>query len=248
MKRFGVLTLLFLIAVVGFGLVRSGFAQPETGTSSEGGSAAELLFWESVKDSEDTADLQAYLDRYPEGICAVLARNRLRRLTASGEPNAPQVPPSPLQGRARQGFADAQNDLGNLLYDQQNFAKAIEWYKLAAEQGHADALNNLGVMHYFGEGVMQSYSDAARLYRKAAEKGHLHAQMNLAFMFFAGEGMPANYVESYAWYSVADRQGVFEAKDAVMSISILLTRVQLLRAQDLAQQYWKDYVLPFQQD
>ena len=103
-------------------------------------------------------------------------------------------------------------------------------------------------MHYFGEGVRQSYSDAARLYRKAAEKGHLHAQMNLAFMFFAGEGMPANYVESYAWYSVADRQGVFEAKDAVISISMLLTRMQLLRAQDLAQQYWKDHVLPFQQD
>ena len=64
-------------------------------TSSEGPSAAELLFWESVKDSQDAADLQAYLDRYPEGIYAVLARNRLRRLTASGEPNAPQVPPSP---------------------------------------------------------------------------------------------------------------------------------------------------------
>ena len=47
-----------------------------------------------------------------------------------------------LQDRAKQGLADAQNELGNLLYDQQNFAKAIEWYKLAATQEHADALNN----------------------------------------------------------------------------------------------------------
>ena len=40
----------------------------------------ELLFWESVKDSEDPADVQAYLDRYPDGTYAVLARNRLKRL------------------------------------------------------------------------------------------------------------------------------------------------------------------------
>ena len=31
MKRFGVLTLLFLIAIVGFGHVRSGFAQTDDG-------------------------------------------------------------------------------------------------------------------------------------------------------------------------------------------------------------------------
>ena len=40
----------------------------------------ELLFWESVKDSADAADLRAYLDRYPDGAYEVLARNRLKRL------------------------------------------------------------------------------------------------------------------------------------------------------------------------
>ena len=51
--------------------------------------AAERVFWESVKDSEDAADVQAYLDRYPAGTYEVLARNRLRRLGGSettGEP------------------------------------------------------------------------------------------------------------------------------------------------------------------
>ena len=45
----------------------------------------ELLFWESVKDSTDPADLQAYLDRYPGGTYEVLARNRLRRPADSPE-------------------------------------------------------------------------------------------------------------------------------------------------------------------
>ena len=47
--------------------------------------AAERLFWQSVKDSEDRADIQAYLDKYPDGEYAVLARNRLKRLASSPE-------------------------------------------------------------------------------------------------------------------------------------------------------------------
>ena len=46
----------------------------------------ELLFWESVKDSTNPADLQAYLNRYPGGTYEVLARNRLEALQPSDTP------------------------------------------------------------------------------------------------------------------------------------------------------------------
>ena len=56
--------------------------------------AAERLFWESVKDSEDAADIQAYLDKYPGGEYEALARNRLRRLRGSGPAaDSAAVPP-----------------------------------------------------------------------------------------------------------------------------------------------------------
>ena len=42
----------------------------------------EHLFWESVKDSQNPDELQAYLDRYPEGAYAVLAHGRLKRMRA----------------------------------------------------------------------------------------------------------------------------------------------------------------------
>ena len=42
--------------------------------------AAEREFWESMKDSEDPADLRAYLEQYPEGTYKALASNRLRKL------------------------------------------------------------------------------------------------------------------------------------------------------------------------
>ena len=42
--------------------------------------SAELLFWESVKDSGDPAEIKVYLDRYPNGVYAALAHVRLKRL------------------------------------------------------------------------------------------------------------------------------------------------------------------------
>ena len=53
--------------------------------------AAERVFWESVKDSANAADVQAYLDRYPGGTYEVLARNRLQALTGAGTPAAPEA-------------------------------------------------------------------------------------------------------------------------------------------------------------
>ena len=42
----------------------------------------DALFWSSIKDSADAADYQAYLDQYPDGGFAALARIRLKRLSA----------------------------------------------------------------------------------------------------------------------------------------------------------------------
>ena len=42
----------------------------------------------------------------------------------------------------------------------QDYAKAIEWYRLAAEQGHADAQFHLGTMYYRGRGVRPEFVQA----------------------------------------------------------------------------------------
>jgi uncharacterized caspase-like protein len=49
---------------------------------ARGAPQTELVFWESVRDSKEPADLQAYLTRYPKGAFAELARTRLAALTA----------------------------------------------------------------------------------------------------------------------------------------------------------------------
>lgn len=53
--------------------------------------AVELAFWQSIADSQDPAEFQAYLDRWPQGVFAALAENRLRRLAPEAAPQqAPQ--------------------------------------------------------------------------------------------------------------------------------------------------------------
>ena len=54
--------------------------------------AAERVFWESVKDSANPADVQAYIDRYPGGTYEVLARNRLGPCSVPSLCRRPQDP------------------------------------------------------------------------------------------------------------------------------------------------------------
>ena len=53
---------------------------------STGGIEGERAFWNSIKDSEDSADFQSYLDAYPQGVFAPVAKNSLRKLRKKDSP------------------------------------------------------------------------------------------------------------------------------------------------------------------
>lgn len=55
----------------------------------------ELEFWNSVKNSDDPADFQAYLTKYPQGQFNELARRRAARLTEAARSLPTVRPPSP---------------------------------------------------------------------------------------------------------------------------------------------------------
>jgi hypothetical protein len=52
-------------------------ARAQTGDSATEALRAEMVFWDSVRSSNDPADYRAYLEQYPNGKFAALARNRL---------------------------------------------------------------------------------------------------------------------------------------------------------------------------
>jgi formylglycine-generating enzyme required for sulfatase activity len=67
----------------------------------------ELAFWESIKDSNQAGDYEAYLQSYPKGRFAALARARIERLKAAAPKAAapatesPAAPPAAKPERAR---------------------------------------------------------------------------------------------------------------------------------------------------
>ena len=58
-------------------------AAPPPGTSAVDPKQFELMYWESIKDSKNVADFQAYLSKYPKGEFSGLASNRVDYLARS---------------------------------------------------------------------------------------------------------------------------------------------------------------------
>jgi len=68
-----------------------------TPPASRGGAGdAELMFWDSIKDSSNPADFEAYLEQYPKGRFARLARNRLGSGAADGSEGRPSAGVEPV--------------------------------------------------------------------------------------------------------------------------------------------------------
>lgn len=57
----------------------------------------ELAFWDSIKDSDHAADYEAYLQAYPNGRFAALARARIERLRAAAPKSATPAAPATKQ-------------------------------------------------------------------------------------------------------------------------------------------------------
>lgn len=64
----------------------------ETEPAPTGSSAIELSFWQSIAASSDPAEYAAYLDAFPDGIFATLARSRIATLTVTDTQPTEDVP------------------------------------------------------------------------------------------------------------------------------------------------------------
>lgn len=84
---------------------------------------------------------------------------------------------------AKQGFALAQNDLGNCFFygkgTSVNYREAASWYRKAANQGYLYAQYNLGFAYENGQGVEMNLVEAKKWYGLAAEQGHENAKEKL---------------------------------------------------------------------
>ena len=126
---------------------------------------------------------------------------------------------------AEQGYAVAQDNLGNCLYSgrgcAEDKAEAFKWYKKAAEQNVANAQNMVG--RYLEEGwggVTKNQAEAVEWYRKAANNKDVTAQYNLANCLLFGHGCDSDAEEAVKWYRKGAERGDEHAKIAIVRLAL----------------------------
>ena len=201
------------------------------GSTDADGGAMELAFWQSIQDSIDPADFEAYIEAFPEGKFRRLAENKIKRLSSEqtaedaerseslyrkaealyfGEEGAQPDPAGAAEAyrrAAEKGNSDAQRMLGWLYQSGEGLdadpAKAAKWYKLAAKAGDADAQNNLGSLYAQGLGTDADPAEALSWFERAALQGNVEALINLGDAYRDGKGVEADRRQALDWYQRA---------------------------------------------
>ena len=105
----------------------------------------------------------------------------------------------------KEGNNYAMNDLGVLYYDgrgyNQDFSKAVYYYKMAAEHGNRLALENLGYCYYYGRSVPVDYEKAFNYFAVGAFDNQVISLYKIGDMYKNGYYVEKNLDEAFIIYS-----------------------------------------------
>ncbi len=189
--------------------------------------ASEITFWESVRDTQDPAELNAYLDTYPSGQFAPLARLRLNKLQEpTGEapqtagaadvfPSAPSaavdmtpVLPDDLVQQCDLMTASPVDDdkvAKGVEFDWIDGAGAVRACSLAV-----NAHPEIARYRYQLSRALEKTGDhsaAILQLRSAADDGYPAAMVRLGYRYLHGENMPFDTDEAVRWFEKAAKNG-----------------------------------------
>ena len=106
-----------------------------------------------------------------------------------------------------------QYNLANRYYDgngiEQDYSKAVEWYRKSAEQGNADAQRKLGDCYYNGDIVEKDIDEAEKWYTKAAEQQNIYSMRQVGIIELGKN----NYEEAFKYFIKAAENGDAEAQN-----------------------------------
>lgn len=109
-----------------------------------------------------------------------------------------------IEKSANQGYRDAQSMMGDICYfNNQEFAKAAQWWRLASDKGDLEAAFNLSLLYKWGSGVEKDLSRSVRYLKIAAEGGHSDAMYNLSNYYERGDGVAQDWSKCHFWRTKA---------------------------------------------
>jgi TPR repeat protein len=196
-------------------------------TPADSQGASEITFWESVRNTRDPAELQAYLEAYPSGQFAPLARLRLNKLQEpAGEPSqasdatdtAPVSPSAAVE--VTPALPDDLAQKCDLMtaspVDDDKVAKSVEFDWIdgpEAVRACTAAVNDypqVARYRYQLSRALEKAGDhpsAIRHLRSAADDGYPAAMVRLGYRNLHGENMPFDTDEAVRWFHRAAKSG-----------------------------------------
>ena len=223
------------VADAGVGTAAAGVEAVEAGTTTAT-LQMEMAFWDSIRESTNAADFEAYRQRFPRGTFVELAGNRLAELRArpaAGDPSRAAAPAaeSPAAVEAALGLNRAARQLVQLGLQREGYSPGVadgaigpgtraairRWQESrgVSATGYLDAAD-AEVLRVAGEAQRQAQRqaapvnvaqlDVARL-RSLAEQGDPRAQREFAVRYADGLGVQRDDAEAVRWYRRAAEQG-----------------------------------------
>ena len=210
----------YFVAPAGSSVAMSVSPAPAAATSAAMGGgldpkAIELAYWQSVAGSNDPVQLNAYLTQYPKGSFADIARAKLAALKT----RIAKVEPAPAASRmttlSEPNAAPEAVLNGDQAMRAKDYARAMTWYRQAADRGLALGQFNVGRLYQEGFGVPVNMAEALKWYQLAAMQGNVGAQVVIGHIYQDGRGVPRDYAEAMRWYRMAARFSFAPAQNSI---------------------------------
>ena len=98
------------------------------------------------------------------------------------------------------------NNKGAKYYAEEDYERAIEYYRLAATMGSAHSISNLGYCYMYARSIAKNMSLAIAYFKIAAEKNNVDAQYKLGNIYEKGaDGVEKNEELAIYYYTLAIR-------------------------------------------
>lgn len=196
----------------------------------------EEKFWEDVKLAGNKEAYEAYLQRYPAGIYAYLAKANILRLSDISKPpvNQPTIPETNqtetkligdaetqklIQEATIRKDAKAQYNLGNRYFNgtgglTKDLIQAEKFFRLAADQGESNAQVSLGDFYRNGlGGLNKNFAEAFKLYQLSVNQGNPRAQDILGWLYAYGQaGLVKDEVQAEKLFRLSADQKNFNGQ------------------------------------
>lgn len=131
--------------------------------------------------------------------------------TATPRPTPePTATPLPITKEAAEHY-----DIGQKLFNSENYEAAVPHLKIAAEGGHPDGWRMYGWCLLYGKGTKKKAGEGYKYMKMAAETGNALAQYEMGYCNYAALGTVGDYEAAVEWYRLAAEQG---QKNALLNL------------------------------